>query len=206
MSAVCCGAPDDPLNFENTIEKTLLYLHEHCTIRLCLVDPTQMEYMKERMQKLRIPIEALTPNPENQTALAQTLYDLIRTERFNISSRLNNTSALRQTITRTVFEERANGLRLAKSQSIKTDLTTATAMACLAATRQPNKPRYRLDVFDENFRDEDLPPEPKPEPASGSVCGTADWWKWKQHLNTYTSSTDAARNMYDTIDNFFRYR
>jgi hypothetical protein len=121
----------DPLNFENTIEKSLLYLHEHCTIKLCLVDPTQMEHLSQRMKKL-FPIEALTQNPENQTDMAQTLYDLFRTERFCISSQFNNTSALRETITRTVFEERTNGLRLAKHQSIKTDLTTALALACLA--------------------------------------------------------------------------
>jgi hypothetical protein len=197
--------PDDPLNFENTIEKTLLYLHEHCTIRLCWVDPTQMEYLKERLQKIRIPIEALTQNPENQTAMAQTLYDLIRTERFSISSQFNNSSALRKTITRTVFEERANGLRIAKHQSIKTDLTTALAMACLAATQRSGKPSYRLDVFDPNFRDEDLPPEPVPEEVP--LTADSNWWRHKQHLNSYVGSADdQLRSLYGAVDNFFRHR
>jgi hypothetical protein len=88
-----------------------------------------MEYMKERLRKTGISIEALTQNPENLTAMAQTLYDLFRTERFIIPSNLKNDNKLRETITRTVFEEKSGGLRFAKNQSIKTDLTVALAMA-----------------------------------------------------------------------------
>ena len=144
-------SPDDPLNFENTIERTLLELNQRYTIRLCWVDPTQMEYMKERLRKTGISIEALTQNPENLTAMAQTLYDLFRTERFIIPSNLKNDNKLRETITRTVFEEKSGGLRFAKNQSIKTDLTVALAMACLAATQRSGKSTYRLDVFDRTF-------------------------------------------------------
>jgi hypothetical protein len=189
--------PDDPLNFENTIEKSLLYLHEHCTIKLCLVDPTQMEYMRERLQKLRIPIETLTQNPENQTDMAQTLYDLFRTERFSISSQFNNSSALRETITRTVFEERANGLRLAKHQSIKTDLTTALAMACLAATQRSDKPGYTLEPFDENFRDKDLPPESEPELEP--LRPGPDWWKGVRRGPSMSNADDQLNNYYQQI-------
>ena len=201
-------SPDDPLNFENTIERTLLELNQQYTIRLCWVDPTQMEYMKERLRKTGISIEALTQNPENSTAMAQTLYDLFRTERFIISSNLKNDNKLRETITRTVFEEKSGGLRFAKNQSIKTDLTVALAMACLAATQRSGKSTYRLDVFDSDFRDEDLPPLPSaPEPASGAVCGMSDWWKFKQHLNSYTGSADTQlKSLYGAVDNFFRYR
>jgi hypothetical protein len=187
----------DPLNFENTIEKSLLYLHEHCTIRLCWVDPTQMEYMAERMQKLRIPIETLTQNPENQTDMAQTLYDLFRTERFCISSQFNNSSALRETITRTVFEERTNGLRLAKHQSIKTDLTTALAMACLAATQRSDKPGYTLEPFDENFRDKDLPPESEPELEP--LRPGPDWWKGVRRGPSMSNADDQLNNYYQQI-------
>jgi hypothetical protein len=201
-------SPDDPLNFENTIERTLLELNQRYTIRLCWVDPTQMEYMKERLRKTGIPIEALTQNPENLTAMAQTLYDLFRTERFIIPSNLKNDNKLRETITRTVFEEKSGGLRFAKNQSIKTGLTVALAMACLAATQRSGKSTYRLDVFDSDFRDEDLPPLPSaPEPASGAVCGTSDWWKFKQHLNSYTGSADTQlKSLYGAVDNFFRHR
>jgi hypothetical protein len=188
--------PSDPLNFENTIEKSLLYLHENCTIKLCLVDPTQMEFMKERMQKL-FSIEALTQNPENQTDMAQTLYDLFRTERFCISSQFNNSSALRETITRTVFEERTNGLRLAKHQSIKTDLTTALAMACLAATQRSDKPGYTLEPFDENFRDKDLPPESEPELEP--LRPGPDWWKGVRRAPSMSNADDQLNNYYQQI-------
>jgi hypothetical protein len=195
--------PDDPLNFENTIEKALLYLHERCTIKLCLVDPTQMEHLSQRMKKL-FPIEALTQNLENQTDMAQTLYDLFRTERFCISSQFNNTSALRETITRTVFEERTNGLRLAKHQSIKTDLTTALALACLAAQQRSGKSGYRLDVFDENFVDEDAKPAP-PEPEPAPLTADANWWRGVQRAASTSSADDRLRSMYDSLNNAIQW-
>ena len=164
-----------------------------------------MEYLKERVRKIGIPAEALTQNPENLTAMAQNLFDLFRTERFNIPPKLNN-SKLREIVTRTAFEERSGGLRIAR-WLIKTDFRVALAMACLAATQRSGKSGYRLDVFDENFRDEDLPPEPKPEPASGAYCGTADWWKFKQHLNTYTGNADdELRRLYGGIDLALKYK
>ena len=149
-----------------------------------------------------MPIEELKQTTENVTAMAQTVFDMFQTGRF--STFANKT--LRDTVTRTVFEQTTGGLRFAKHQPIKIDLTVALSMALLAAQQRAAKPKYNIDVFDPNFRDLDLPPEPKPEPASGAVCGTDNWWRFKAHQNTYTTSTDAARNMYNSIDNFFRYR
>jgi hypothetical protein len=73
------------------------------------------------------------------------------------------------------------------------------ALVCMQ--RSTRKPDYTLEPFDPDFRDLDLPPEEKPEPASGAVCGTSDWWRYKQHLNTYTNggSKERLKAMFDGI-------
>jgi hypothetical protein len=103
-----------------------------------------------------------------------------------------------------VFEERTNGLRLAKHQSIKTDLTTALAMACLAATQRASKSGYRLDVFDSDFRDEDLLPLPEPELPTPPQAN-ADWWKSKPRVQPTSSADERLRNMYGALDNAIRW-
>jgi hypothetical protein len=189
-------SPDDPLDFETTIEKTLLDLNERYTIRLCWVDPTQMEYMKQRMRKIGIPIEALTQNPENLTAATQTLYDLFRTERFVIPPN-PNIDKLRDVVTRTLFTEKSGGLRLAKNQAIKTDLTTALAMACLAATQRSDKSGYRWDIWDDNFVDEDVKQTPPPELEP--LRANADWWRGVSRAPSMASADDRLNDYYQQI-------
>jgi hypothetical protein len=62
-------------------------------------------------------IEELVQNPTNLTAMVQTLYDLIRSERFVTYP----DAKLRDAVTRSVFEETGSGLRFAKHQPIKID-------------------------------------------------------------------------------------
>ena len=97
-----------------------------------------------------------------------------------------------------------NGLRFAKNQSIKTDLTTALAMACLAAMERSSHSAYRLDVFDENFRDEDLPPLPEPELPMGPQAN-ADWWKGQARPQPTSSADERMRNMYGALDNAIQW-
>jgi hypothetical protein len=92
----------------------------------------------------------------------------------------------------------------AKNQSIKTDLTTALAMACLAATERSSHSAYRLDVFDENFRDEDLPPLPEPELPTRPQAN-ADWWKGQARPQPTSSADERMRNMYGALDNAIQW-
>jgi hypothetical protein len=50
-------SPTDPLDFETTIEQTLLDLSKKYTLRLCLVDPNQMVSTMQRLRKIGIKIE-----------------------------------------------------------------------------------------------------------------------------------------------------
>jgi hypothetical protein len=95
----------------------------------------------------------------------------------------------------------------AQVSSAHDDLATAAAGALVAAGHG-----YTYDTlyraWDENYIEPDrAPPQSQPEaPPSGAACGTADWWQFKQHLNSYTGSAeDQLRSLYGAVDNFFRY-
>jgi hypothetical protein len=194
--------PDNPLDLEETIEKTLIDLSKRYTLKLCWTDPSQMAYMGQRLNKIRIKIEELTQNPANLTAMAQTLYDLFRTERFVTFP----DSKLRETITRTVFEEKSGGLRFAKHQSIKIDLTVALSMAALAATQRHQTVDliHKYRAFDPNFRDEDLPPLPEPETREPPGAG-ADWWRGQSRAQPTSSANDQMRHYHNAIDRAFKF-
>jgi hypothetical protein len=144
-------SPDHPLDFEATIEATLLDWSKRYSIRLVLVDPSWMIATNQRLRKLGLKIEELT-QPENRE-LPQLIYDLFRTERLH----LYPDAELRKTITGTTFEETNAGLRFAKHQTIKKDATVALATACFAAQRGMGKPSSRWDIWDPP------PPPIKPE-------------------------------------------
>ena len=69
--------PDAPLDFEQTIEATLLDLHKRFAIRKALFDPYQMQASAQRLAKARIPIEEFAQSPANLTAASQNLFELI---------------------------------------------------------------------------------------------------------------------------------
>jgi hypothetical protein len=198
--------PDTPLDFEEFIEGTLLKLAKQYTIRLCLVDPREMSYLNQRLKKKKIPIEELTQTPLHLGAAHQMLYDLFRSDRFITPTWIDAGSIayLRNVITRVIFTEKSGGLRFAEHQSVNVDLAAALAMACLAATRHSDKSGYRLDVFSEDFRDEDLPPLPEPELPTPPQAN-ADWWKSKPRAQPTSSADERLRNMYGALDNAIRW-
>jgi hypothetical protein len=184
-------SPNNPLDFEETIEKTLLDLAKRYTLRVCVIDPREMYYLAQRLRKAGLKIEEIKQTPDNLIAMPQTLFELFRTERFTTFSN----AYLRDTITRTVFEETPGGLRFSKNQTIKIDLVTALSMACLAATQRSSRSGYRLDVFDENFVDEDAPPPPQ-EPEPPPLTADANWWKATSRAAAKVPDADRRLNDY----------
>jgi hypothetical protein len=184
---------DDPLDFESTVERTLLDWQQRYAIRLVLVDPSWMIATNQRLQRAGLKVEELKQNPENLRAMAQVLFDLFRSERIH----LYTDAKLRDTVTRTVFEESTAGLRFARQQSVKIDASVALSMACLAALRTAGKPRYRLDVFSPNFVDDDAPPQPisQPEP----VRANADWWRSMPRSQPTSSADERLRAFYQSL-------
>jgi hypothetical protein len=85
-----------------------------------------------------------------------------------------------------------------KTPSAHDDVACAAMGAIVtAATRS----RYRLDVFDPNFRDEDLPPPPaEQQPSPMSYFGTADWWRSMPRSAPTYSANDRLRGLYQSLD------
>jgi hypothetical protein len=98
----------------------------------------------------------------------------------------------------------------AQVASAHDDLACAAAGALVASgTGYTYDTQYR--AWDENYVEPDRTPAPpapqQPEPPPpGAVCGTADWWRFKQHLNTYTGDADdQLRSLYGALDNAIKW-
>jgi len=72
--------PDQVLNFETTIEATLLELARRFQLRKILFDPYQMMASAQRLAQAGLPIEEFPQSPTNLTAASQNLYELINTQ------------------------------------------------------------------------------------------------------------------------------
>jgi hypothetical protein len=199
-------SPGNPIDFAQ-VEQCLLDLKKRYPLLTIVFDTSQLAFMMQRLSRVGLKVEEFVQNPANLSALTQNLYDLVRYERLSVYP----DQKLRNAIVRTCVVEKTSGMRIAKDRSHQNDCVIALGMAALRCVQRHQKSvdlvhKYR--AFDPDFRDEDLPPLPSaPEPASGAVCGTSDWWKFKQHLNSYTGSADTQlKSLYGAVDNFFRYR
>jgi len=159
--------PQDPLNFEDTIEETLLDLANRFTIEEIKFDPFQMISTAQRLQEARLPMMEFPQTVSNLTAASSNLFDLIKGG--NLISYPD--TELRLALSRTVALETSRGWRIAKQKtSHKIDVVVALAMAALAAVeatkgsreffyislrelRQPENPmRRERDFFGESLR------------------------------------------------------
>jgi hypothetical protein len=187
--AIYQPSPDDPLDFESTIERTLIELSKRYYLRVVVYDEHQMVAVAQHLRRLGLRLEEFPQTPANLISMSQSLFDLIRTGRLKVYP----SKALRESVLATVAKEGGGGLKITKDRtagSKPTDATTALAMACHAAVQGMSKPRYRWDVWDMNFRDEDLPPEPPP-PDPGPMRSLGDWWKLQPQYSQPTSTVTA---------------
>jgi hypothetical protein len=199
-SMIFVPAPGHPVDLE-LVERKLKELTKQYPLCTIVYDSSQLEFMMQRFRSAGTKVVEFTQNPGNIGDMTENLAALIHYKKLAVFPDQN----LRHAITNVHISENASGQqRFVKSRKDHNDVVIALAMAALHCVQRSGQPGYRWDIWDENFRDEDLPPEPQPEPSSGAVCGTSDWWKFKQHLNSYTTSDNRAA--YTAIDNFFRYR
>ena len=75
--AIFQPSPEEPLDFEGTIEATLLDLHQRFNIVKVLFDPYQMVATAQRLTQAGLPIEEFPQSPANLTAASQNLFELI---------------------------------------------------------------------------------------------------------------------------------
>jgi len=124
--------PDDPLDFEQTVEATLLDLHKRFHLRKVLFDPYQLVSVAQRLSRARVRMEEYPQTVPNLTEASQNLYELI--EARNLIVYPND--AIRLAVARCVAVETTRGWRIAKDkQSYKIDVVVALAMSALAALR-----------------------------------------------------------------------
>jgi phage terminase large subunit-like protein len=132
----------EPLDFELSIEATLLDLKRRFQIRRLLYDPFQMQASAQRLIKAGVPnVEEYPQTLDRLTATSQQLYDLITGQAFVAYP----SEAIRLAISRTVAIEGTRGWRIGKTtQSHKVDVVIALSLACFAAVRAQGESNFDL--------------------------------------------------------------
>jgi phage terminase large subunit-like protein len=124
---------DNPLDFEATVENTLIELHARFRVRQVLYDPFQMQATAQRLLKRGIPMAEYAQTPNNLTDASQNLYELIKG--CNLIAYADD--QIRHAIRQTIGTETPRGWKLDKSkQRHKIDVVVAMAMAALGAVQQ----------------------------------------------------------------------
>jgi phage terminase large subunit-like protein len=136
--------PDQPLDFEATVEATLLDLNKRFLVRQILFDPYQLQSTSQRLLKQGLRIAEFPQSSPNLTAASQNLYDLIQSGNLIAYP----SEDLRLAISRAVAVETPRGWRISKAtQSHKIDVVVALAMACYAAVQGQGATVYDLDAL-----------------------------------------------------------
>jgi phage terminase large subunit-like protein len=138
-------SPDQPLDFEQTVERVVLDLDKRYYVCKVLFDPFQMASTAQRLAKQGVPIEEFPQSVPNLTAASQNLFELIQSQQLVAYP----DEAMRLAISRAVAVESSRGWKISKDkQTHKIDVVVALAMACHAAvTCTDARPYYNLDAL-----------------------------------------------------------
>jgi phage terminase large subunit-like protein len=136
--------PEEPLNFEFTIERTLLDLNRRFRIRAVWYDPWQMQSVAQRLARAGIKLVEFPQTPANLTAASQNLFEVIQGQ--NIVGYYD--AGLRMALSRTIAIETPRGWRIGKDKQVhKIDVVVALAMACYAAVSSQGEYDYNLEAM-----------------------------------------------------------
>jgi hypothetical protein len=126
-------SPEDPLDFENTIERTLLELKRRFWMRECRFDPYQMQASAQRLTAQGVPMLEFPQSVPNLTEASTNLYEIIKGRNLIVYP----DDDLRLAISRSVALQTTRGWRIAKEKaSHKIDVVVALAQAALGAVQQ----------------------------------------------------------------------
>jgi Terminase large subunit, ATPase domain len=152
----------DPIDFEATVEATLLDWRQRYLVRAVWFDPFQMASTAQRLAKAHVPIEEYPQTVPNLTAATQNLFDLIQSRQLV----LYPDAGMRLAVSRAVIVETSRGQRITKDKAgHKIDVIVALSMACLAAVRGQEK--YAYDLFHPGLTDDVPAPAAAPPPTPG---------------------------------------
>lgn len=123
---------DDPLDFEATIEETLLEMSRQFELREIKFDPFQMQAVAQRLKKRGLPIVEFPQTVANLMEASTNLYELIKGRNLLVYPDAD----IRLAVSRCVALEMNRGWRIAKEKvSHKIDVVVALAQAALGATK-----------------------------------------------------------------------
>jgi phage terminase large subunit-like protein len=132
-------SPEQPLDFELTIESHLLDLKRRFQLRQVRYDPYQMVAVAQRLAKAGIPIEEFPQTNPNLTAASQNLFDLIESRALV----LYPAADIRLAVSRAVAIEGTRGWRIGKEKSaFKIDVIVALGIAVHAACVAQGEPYF----------------------------------------------------------------
>lgn len=130
--AIFHPTPDEPIDFEDQIEATVLDFATRFRLEGVLYDPYQMVASAQRLTKAGLPLEEFPQSVPNLTAASQNLYDLIKGRNLAAYS----DAEIRTAMGHAVAIEGVRGWRIAKEKArLKIDVVVALAMASLACVR-----------------------------------------------------------------------
>jgi phage terminase large subunit-like protein len=168
--------PEQPLNFESTIEQTLLDLHKRFNISKVLFDPYQMAASSQRLAQAGLPIEEYPQSVPNLTAASQNLFELISSGGLVVYP----DEAMRLAVSRAIAVESSRGWRISKEkQTHKVDQVVALAMSALSAVRGQGTDSYSLYS---GWLDDDEPVDP-PAPRLCPTLTDAEFLRISQPVS-----------------------
>jgi hypothetical protein len=130
---------DDPIDFEATIEATVLDLRKRFRVRKVLYDPYQMVASAQRLAREGVKMEEFPQSVPNLTAASQNLFEMLQGRTLV----LYPNSDIRLAMSRAIAIETSRGWRIAKEkQAHKIDVVIALAMSALASVRSPGESNY----------------------------------------------------------------
>jgi hypothetical protein len=133
--------PDAPLDFEDTIETTLLGLRRRFNVREIRFDPFQLVAVAQRLTAAGLPMIEFPQSVPNLTEASTNLYEVIKGR--NLIAYPDDD--IRLAVSRAVAIETSRGWRIGKEkQSHKIDVVVALAQAALGAV-QGGQVGYGMD-------------------------------------------------------------
>jgi phage terminase large subunit-like protein len=130
---------EDPINFEETVERTLRGWCKKYQVRKILYDPFQMQAVAQRLIKDRLPMQEFPQTSGNLTLASQCLFDLINGH--GLIAYPN--PQMRKAISQAVAKETSRGWRITKSTSAhKIDLVAALSFACYGCIQGQSEPQF----------------------------------------------------------------
>ena len=122
----------NPLDFEETVERTLLELRDRFDVREVKYDPYQLVAVAQRLVKSGLPMVEFNQNIPNLTEASNNLYELIKGRNLIVYP----DDAARLSISRAVAVETPRGWKISKEKaSHKVDFVVALAQAALGAVQ-----------------------------------------------------------------------